>query len=112
MYLALIPPGACDGPHARSRAFAAHHIFTLQLHFGALKFIGGDAILLQFAQFVHDDLETFMPLLRCGARVNAHATDMSVACQSRRDSVDEAAFLAHFDEETRGHVSAKNFAHY
>src|SRR5260370_36414160 len=61
---------------------------------------------------MNDCLKAFRSCLRRGACVNAHSTDMLVACQSCRDAIDEAAFLTHFDEETRGHISTEYLTYY
>src|SRR5215469_2073630 len=37
---------------------------------------------------------------------------MLVACQPCRDTIHKAAFLAHFNEETRGHVSSEYLTYY
>src|SRR6266705_2325455 len=100
---ALIPPGASECTHTSSGAFAAHNVLALQLDFGSLQFITGDTILLQFAQFIHDNFEALTTLFGCCTCVNAHRSKMLVTCKPGRYTIDKSAFLSYFDEEARGH---------
>src|SRR5450432_3441112 len=51
-----------------------------------------------------------MCLLRRCTGVNTHRANCLVASKTSGDPIDQTTLLTHFDEEARGHISAKHLA--
>src|SRR5437763_11747126 len=103
----LIPPGASESTHTSTRPLTPHNVLALQLHFGPLQFISGDAVLLQLTQFIHDNLEALTALLWCCTCINAHRSNMFVTGKPSGNAIYKATFLTHLDKEARSHVTTK-----
>ncbi len=97
-----------DGGGAGAGGFALHDGGGFEADFGALEFVGGDAV-CEAVDFVDEGIEGSLSAVIAGAGVahdGAEAFEAGVSCP---DAVDEGAFFADFGEESAAHAAAEDF---